>query len=250
MSKPLIFISHISEEKEVALAFKEVIESSFLGMIDTFVSSDNSSVHLGQKWLDGITEALKTCVVEIVICSPKSVTRPWINFEAGAGWVREIPVIPLCHSGIEPSTLPIPLNLLQAAKATEISSLKLILPVLADAIGSRSPSVDFTDFINKVKNFEIVYTFWDECNSAFRRLNRINPQIIPALQQGKVVNIELTETQINQVHEIGEFLRRHEILQFQRIGNTSITPDGMFFDYEIIPLVKFQETVRDKMFKV
>jgi hypothetical protein len=47
MSKPLVFISHIIEEKKVAIAFKELIESSFLGMIDLFVSSDDASIRLG-----------------------------------------------------------------------------------------------------------------------------------------------------------------------------------------------------------
>ena len=29
MSKPLVFISHITEEKEIAIAFKELIEGSW-----------------------------------------------------------------------------------------------------------------------------------------------------------------------------------------------------------------------------
>jgi TIR domain len=158
-SKPLVFISHITEEKEIAVAFKELIESSFLGMLDVFVSSDEDSIRMGQKWLDRISNGLKTCTVEIVLCSPKSILRPWINFEAGAGWVRDIPVIPLCHSGIEPAKLPMPLNLLQAAKANEVSSLKLIFPVLAEAIGAKTPNIDFSDFVAKVDEFEVRYTF-------------------------------------------------------------------------------------------
>ncbi len=83
MSKPVVFISHINEEKDVALTFKNLVESNFLGMIDFFVASDQSSIQLGQKWLNSVTDALKSCVIEIIICSPKSVQRPWINFEAG-----------------------------------------------------------------------------------------------------------------------------------------------------------------------
>jgi len=95
-------VSHIHEEKEVALAFKEVVEKSFLNLIDVFVSSDGSSISMGDKWLDTITDALKNCSVEIIACSPISVQRPWIQFEGGAGWVRGIPVVPLCHSGVKP----------------------------------------------------------------------------------------------------------------------------------------------------
>ena len=32
MSKPVVFISHINEEKDVALTFKNLVESNFLGM--------------------------------------------------------------------------------------------------------------------------------------------------------------------------------------------------------------------------
>lgn len=101
MSKPIIFISHITEEKEIAIELKKLIEKKILGMMEVFVSSDENSIKLGHKWLEDITYALKNCVIEIILCSSESIKRPWINFEAGAGWIREnIPVIPLCHSGM------------------------------------------------------------------------------------------------------------------------------------------------------
>jgi hypothetical protein len=96
--KPIVFMSHITEEKEIAQALKKLVEKSFLNMIDVFVSSDPTSVELGQKWLDEISFHLTTCAVEIILASPKSVLRPWINFEAGSGWVRDIAVIPLCRA--------------------------------------------------------------------------------------------------------------------------------------------------------
>src|SRR5450432_37671 len=106
---------------------------------------------------------------------PISVKRPWINFEAGSGWIRDIPVIPLCHSGMAPSALPVPLNLLKAAVATEVSQLKLVFPVIAKALGSASPNPDFTAFIQDVKDFERRYMFWDECNRVFGTIDRIHP---------------------------------------------------------------------------
>ncbi len=154
MQKSLVFISHITEEKEIALALKQLVETTFLGMIEVFVSSDPTSIKLGRKWLDEITHALKTCAVEIILASPESVKRPWINFEAGAGWIREIPVIPLCHSGMTPSNLPAPLGTLQAATATKENELKLVFPVLAEAIGCTLPQIDYSEFISVVNAFE------------------------------------------------------------------------------------------------
>jgi len=47
MSKKIVFISHIKEEKELALQVKHFIEDAFLGIIDVFVSSDENSIPLG-----------------------------------------------------------------------------------------------------------------------------------------------------------------------------------------------------------
>jgi TIR domain len=248
-SKPLVFISHITEEKEIAVAFKELIESSFLGMLDVFVSSDEDSIRMGQKWLDRISNGLKTCTVEIVLCSPKSILRPWINFEAGAGWVRDIPVIPLCHSGIEPAKLPMPLNLLQAAKANEVSSLKLIFPVLAEAIGAKTPNIDFSDFVAKVDEFEVRYTFWDACNAAFIQINSFNDSIISVLKSGNSFAIALTETEINYLLGLMEFLNKNNILALVRSGGVNVGPGGMTHHCSITPLAEFSRVVRDPHFK-
>lgn len=250
MSKPLVFISHITEEKEIAIAFKELIESSFLNMLEVFVSSDEDSIHMGQKWLDRISNSLKTCNVEIVLCSPNAIKRPWINFEAGAGWVREIPVIPLCHSGIEPSKLPMPLNLLQAARANESSSLKLIFPVLAQAIGAKTPNVDFTDFVNKVKDFEGRYTFWDACNEAFQKIHACNALIITRLTAGEVINVRLTETEISSLLAATEFLSKNEILSFSKSGGVMIDAHGMTLSRTFAPLPKFSTIVGSPFFKL
>lgn len=157
MNKAIVFISHISEEQEIAQALKKLVEKSFLGLVEVFVSSDANSIRLGDKWLDTITRALKSCKIEIIIASPESVKRPWVNFEAGVGWIREIPVIPLCHSGMSPSTLPTPLKELQSAFATEKVALRNLTPVLAKAINSKEPIIDWSEFIKVVEIHECFY---------------------------------------------------------------------------------------------
>lgn len=156
MTKPIVFISHISEEREIAFALKALVEKSFVGMMDVFVSSDPQSIHLGQQWLRRISFALKSCAVEIVLASPVSVRRQWVNFEAGAGWIRDVPVIPLCHSGMVPAELPAPLNTLQAALASDEEQLRMIFPVLANALGSAIPQVSFSEFVKTVETFEVI----------------------------------------------------------------------------------------------
>lgn len=250
MKKKIVFICHITEEKDLALYVKEFIETAFLGLIDVFISSDEHSIALGQKWLNDITDALKNCSIEIILCSPESIKRPWINFEAGCGWIREIPVIPLCHSGMEPSNLPLPLNQLHAAKANEITRLKLLLPVLAQAIGSNIPSYDFTDFINKVKDFELKYTYWQECNKIFEEINNYNSQIIPALKSGKNITTELTEIDIKFFENLMPFLRKNNILDFKRVGNAKMTPSGTFYDCNITKLPDLNNVLNNPNFNL
>lgn len=249
IEKPLVFISHITEEKEIAMAFKELIESSFLGMLEVFVSSDDDTIHMGQRWLDRISNGLKNCAIEIIICSPKSILRPWINFEAGAGWVRDIPVIPLCHSGINPSKLPMPLNLLQAAKANEISSLKLIFPVLATAIGAKTPNIDFSEFVEKVAEYESKYTFWDACNSAFEKIHNLNNSIIKNLKDGHIISLKMSETDINFLQGAMTFLKSHNILSLDTTNGVEVGPRGTTYGRTLTPMPELSRIINNIYFK-
>ena len=77
------------------------------------MSSDTDSISAGEEWLQSVAKALRECAVVVILCSPESVKRPWINFEAGAAWMRDIPLVPVCHLGLLPRDLPIPLSLRQ-----------------------------------------------------------------------------------------------------------------------------------------
>jgi hypothetical protein len=154
--QPCVFISHISQEKDLALAVKQLVETYFV-QAKVFVSSVPEDLPPGDNWLDAVIENLDKCSAVLVLCSKKSVERPWINFEAGAGWIRRVPVIPICHSGMEPDQLPMPLRLLQAIRAGEVQELKAFVSRLADILGSRIPQFSFEDFILSLKSFEAGY---------------------------------------------------------------------------------------------
>lgn len=248
MEKPIVFISHITEEKEMALELKQLIEESFLGMLSVFVSSDENSISSGSRWLDNITSALGNCAIELILCSPKSVKRPWINFEAGAGWIREIPVIPLCHSGMEPSSLPVPLNLLQAAKISEMSNLKLIFPVLASAIGAKCPNVMFDDFIDKMKELERKYSFWNENNSSLNKFYCKYPQIFEFIKNGNT-SVKLRDTEIKELEEILKPFIDRNYVSLLRTGNLEITGKGMRCSVDITSSQKYKDLFLDKACK-
>ena len=50
---------------------------------DVFMSADRWQVYAGEDWLQKITAELKIAQAVVLLLSPQSVLRPWVNFEAG-----------------------------------------------------------------------------------------------------------------------------------------------------------------------
>ena len=111
-----LFVSHISEEAEYAALLKEMIQSDFLELARCFTSSDIGSIGAGENWLTAVERAMSEAKAVIVLCSKASVHRPWVQFEVGAAWMKDIPVIPVCHSGLKTGDLQMPLSLRQGVE--------------------------------------------------------------------------------------------------------------------------------------
>jgi hypothetical protein len=108
-----VFISYIHEELKIAEAVQRLIQNK-LANRDVFMSADQWQMYAGEDWLQKITAALRTARVVVLLLSPQSVLRPWVNFEAGGAWLAGTPVIPVCHAGLRPESLPKPYSSLQA----------------------------------------------------------------------------------------------------------------------------------------
>jgi hypothetical protein len=157
MAKPVVFVSHITEEAKLAALIKERIETAFLGMIEVFVSSDVKSIQPGARWLSTISDNLQAAEVMLVLCSKTSVRRPWINFEAGAAWVKEIHTVPVCHTDLARNQLPAPLSQLQAIDASEEAHWAGVFQVLADKLRAKVPPVDLAQLAADIRAVEESY---------------------------------------------------------------------------------------------
>jgi hypothetical protein len=125
-----VFISHISEEAPLAHLLKSWIEATFPGQVSVFVSSDLVSIQAGDEWYDKIMEALGTTSVFIVVCSPISLERPWVNFETGVAAYRDVRIIPVCHRGMVPGKLPQPLHRFQGIDISHATMpIQLMTPI-------------------------------------------------------------------------------------------------------------------------
>lgn len=134
-SKPTIFISHIHENQDIAGRIKDLIQTALSGALAVFVSSDDRSISLGDEWLQQIDNNLQDCDLMLLICSPLSVNRSWVAFEAGVGWAKKIKVVPLCCAGLKINQLPLPYSRWQAANANREDSLHKLLKLLAGQYG-------------------------------------------------------------------------------------------------------------------
>jgi hypothetical protein len=157
VNKPTIFISHISEEAKLAAILKKHLTDDFLGLVNVFVSSDTASISAGSNWLDSVDSALRIACAELVICSKASVKRPWINFEAGAGWMRGIPIVPVCHSDLRPRDLSMPLSVLQSIEASQESGIDQIYTLVASNLGAAKPRANLAEIVEEIKAFETEY---------------------------------------------------------------------------------------------
>ena len=154
MKRPKIFISHISEETELANELKIFIEEKFLNALEVFSSSSDDSIQLGDEWITVIKNSFEESKLIILLCSPISILRPWINFEAGAGWIKNVPVIPMCHSGLEPGQLPFPISIFHGGKLNKEKDIEKLFKKIADILFMNPPKTKDEEFENAVLKFE------------------------------------------------------------------------------------------------
>jgi hypothetical protein len=136
---------------------KRAISKDFIGLVDVFSATDATSIPAGAHWLAQLVEGLKRSHLHIVICSKDSVSQPWVNYEAGAAGVRDIPVIPLCHSGLMPEQLPVPLSESEGGIITQEDALQKLYHRIAELLGASVPSVNFESYATEFRDIEKIF---------------------------------------------------------------------------------------------
>jgi hypothetical protein len=78
-----VFLSHLTLERTLAETLENAIDRDFIGLVKFFVSSDTTSIPVGEKWARKMIEGLAESDLHMVLCSTESVRRPWINSGRG-----------------------------------------------------------------------------------------------------------------------------------------------------------------------
>jgi hypothetical protein len=157
-----VFLSYRNPEARFADVLKEHLIQDFIGLVEVFLASDTTSVPAGSRWLEEIVKGLQQAQLQIIICSNYSMYRPWINYEAGAARVLEIPIVPLCHSGLVPDQLPVPLCESEGGVLTRQARCKSCTRV--------SPAKSAHSFLELIsKSMPRSSTRWKNCSQRWRR---------------------------------------------------------------------------------
>jgi len=140
----LIFISHINEDSAIAIVLKNLLLTLFSKKIKIFVSSDKESIRYGKEAFPQIKQNLANCDLSLILCSPTSIRRPWINFEAGGSAILDRPTIPLCYGGLKFHDLPEPLSHYQGADADNIDDIRSLIKEISRIIDIEAKDFDIS----------------------------------------------------------------------------------------------------------
>lgn len=152
MSKPIVFFSHSSKDKEILIKLKEMYCEKTGGAIDVFLSSDGQSIPLGRNWVYKVEEALKAAAIMIVFVTPAALRSHWLYFEAGFAYSKKIRVVPVGFLGVDLSQLRPPLSLLQGFNIANKDGLDNLIALTRDEFKLENTSpfteVDFSELLS------------------------------------------------------------------------------------------------------
>jgi hypothetical protein len=164
-----VFISFSGERSRLtAEALKTFIED-VLQAVRPFMSSDMPK---GISWPAELAARLEACQFGIICITPENVAEGWILFEAGALSKAFKGVAVPYLVGIEPSAVPHPLGLLQAARADAKDTRELM-----KAVNGALPAEARLADERVVRAFE---TFWPALESKLRDIAAAQRHGIPA----------------------------------------------------------------------
>jgi hypothetical protein len=104
-----IFISHAVANRSIARFLADTLEAAREG-VTTFVASRPGDIRADEDWLRGIERALQEADTYIILLTPESVLRPWVNFESGAAWFFRRPLVFVRIQALSRDDIPLPIR--------------------------------------------------------------------------------------------------------------------------------------------
>jgi hypothetical protein len=196
-NSPTIFLSHIKEDQKLASMLSYAIEEEFSGIVRVFSYTADEMNSAGGLFIANIERHVMMAFGSIILASPESINRPWINFELGALWITNVyrrnraevehPLVPVCHSGLSIQQLPPPLNNLNAVGASSPLGLTRMFTAVQRAVGGRGRlRTDFQKLASDIVLYEVATTLSKSFLEAFQTLGGSLPDAIQVLDRARV----------------------------------------------------------------
>lgn len=146
-----IFISHATEDAEIASALKKFLNDAFNG-ISIFVSSRNG-IDIGEDPFDRIHAELEKAEILISLLSRNSYDKKWIHTEFFQVGKKDITLIPLFFDGLEVSELPSLITRVQVKNACDERELLNAMSSIGKKINSHIRDASLSDLLQAFSNF-------------------------------------------------------------------------------------------------
>jgi hypothetical protein len=245
-----IFLSHVHEETPLALVLKEWIEDGFYQQYLVFVSS--TDITSGDEWRKEIKAALADTDIFVSLCSPQSIYRPWIQFEAGSAWIKNIPVIPICHSGMTEIHLPKTLQEFQSLTIEEHEfGIKLIKDLAKRLNGfSSDPKIDVKRMMDDISKAIASIKYQDNLQQSQAMSNEFDDlaiKILKAIANGG--NGGMALDQIATMFEISKTKAQHCIDNLMPRGKELLDKKGPYTLTGVPATYKINKLGRDYLYE-
>jgi len=235
IQKPKLFISHATSDGEFAHAVKAEIEKVFANGVSVFCTSSPGSIPIGNDWLSDIEGKLNSAQAVIAIVTPVSIERPWLWFELGATWSSgrsgDCHIYPLCVAEIDLSSLPPPLNRLQALSLGRASDLKMLFEALIAQFGfGKISSFKASNITSRIPKYEKVRVKEVDLNE--RRLysgkysGYSNEELMEIIDTHLFFPDYETEQRYSSIRGREEVVQRGKLLHFGEIDRELELPPG------------------------
>ncbi len=136
--QPLIFVSYVEEEKEIAEFLAARLQAYFPS---ANVSAYSWKPRPGANWLNELKSNLNAATAVVFLLGPDSVDKKWILFEFGAAWFSDKMLFPILHSGLRKEDLGAPLNTVLAEYAERADLGTTMMNALAEHMERDFPTL-------------------------------------------------------------------------------------------------------------
>jgi DNA-binding transcriptional ArsR family regulator len=150
----VVFLSHAAVDEEIAKHLKEVLQACF-PRVDVFVSSDPEDLPPGDPWVQTILGNLAVSRVVLVLATDRGMSRKWVWFETGAGWSRNLRIIPCCLGRTRKGRLAAPFSSYQALNIDEEGDLRILIDTLSKQFDAAAQLPDFRSVASNLTRLDV-----------------------------------------------------------------------------------------------